>query len=326
MGTFQNPLLESGPDPWVVASDGFYYYMNTTGENLTIWKTADITDLRHAEKKIVWTPPSTGPYSREVWAPELHQLDGKWYIYFAADAGANEGHRIWVVENDATDPTEGNWKLLGKLSTPGDHWAIDPSVFESKGKHYIVWSGWDGETNGIQKIFIARLATPATISGVPVVISEPDFPWEKVGDLTHSNKIDSLPHVDVNEGPEILQHDGKVMLIYSASGCWTDYYELGMVTASADADLLNRASWVKATHPVFWQSPDASVYGPGHNTFFKSPDGKQDWILYHANSVTGQGCGALRSPRAQPFTWNPDGTPDFGRPLPTTLAIPKPSR
>src|SRR5271170_6293090 len=101
--TFPHPLLPVGPDPWVITHNGFYYYMNSTGSNLTIWKTRDITDLAHAEKKIVWTPPATGPYSRELWAPELHIFDGKWYIYFAADAGQNESHRIYVIENSASD-------------------------------------------------------------------------------------------------------------------------------------------------------------------------------------------------------------------------------
>jgi hypothetical protein len=97
--TFHNPLLPTGPDPWVTSHNGFYYYMNTTGRNLTIWKTRDITDLAHAEKKIVWTPPAEGPYSHDIWAPELHFLDGKWYIYFAADGGGNASHRIYVLEN-----------------------------------------------------------------------------------------------------------------------------------------------------------------------------------------------------------------------------------
>ena len=323
--TFTNPLLPSGPDPWVIQWNGYYYYMNSTGQNLTIWKTKDITDLKNAEKKVVWTPPPSGPYSREIWAPELHRLQGKWYLYFAADAGSNESHRVWVLENSSADPLEGTWQMKGKLSGPDDRWAIDPSIFENKGQAYVVWSGWEGATNGVQKIFIARLANPWTLGSKPVVISSPEFPWEKVGDLTMKNRIDPIPHVDVNEGPEILQHDGKIMLIYSASGCWTDYYELGMATASAESNLLDPFSWKKTTKPVFWQSPEASVYGPGHNTFFKSPDGKEDWILYHANSAPGQGCGRARSPRAQPFTWNSDGTPNFGRPLPVTEPIRKPS-
>src|SRR5580704_4727062 len=118
--TFTNPLLPSGADPWVIAWKGYYYYMNTTGKNLTIWKTRDITDLKNAEKKVVWTPPSSGPYSHEIWAPELHRLDNKWYIYFAADAGSNESHRVWVLENGAADPLDGTWEMKGKLSTPED--------------------------------------------------------------------------------------------------------------------------------------------------------------------------------------------------------------
>src|ERR1700687_4999608 len=97
--TFVNPLLPSGADPWVTSRNGFYYYMNTTGSNLTIWKTRSMADLAAAEKKGVWRAPATGPYSRDVWAPELHFLRGKWYIYSAADAGTNASHRIWVLEN-----------------------------------------------------------------------------------------------------------------------------------------------------------------------------------------------------------------------------------
>jgi len=210
--TFTNPLLPSGPDPWVIQWNGYYYYMNSTGQNLTIWKTKDITDLKNAEKKVVWTPPPSGPYSREIWAPELHRLQDKWYLYFAADAGSNESHRVWVLENSSADPLEGTWQMKGKLSGPDDRWAIDPSIFENKGQAYAVWSGWEGATNGVQKIFIAQLANPWTLGSKPVVISSPEFPWEKVGDLTMRNRIDPIPHVDVNEGPEILQHDGKIML------------------------------------------------------------------------------------------------------------------
>src|SRR5271154_5003158 len=97
--TFTNPVLPSGPDPWVEYKDGFYYYMNTTATNLTVWKTRNIADLKTAEKKIVWRPPATGAYSHDIWAPEIHFLEGKWYIYFAADAQDNTTHRIWVIGN-----------------------------------------------------------------------------------------------------------------------------------------------------------------------------------------------------------------------------------
>jgi GH43 family beta-xylosidase len=319
--TFTNPLLNSGADPWILYRAGYYYYMNTTGNNLTIWKTRSIGDLKTAEKKLVWTPPPAGPDSHDVWAPELHLINGKWYIYFAADSGSNETHRIFVIENSSPDPLMGEWVFKGKLADASDKWAIDPTVFEDRGKLYAAWSGWQGDENGTQNIYIARLKNPWTVEGKRVKVSSSQYPWEKVGDLPSGNP----PHVDVNEGPEILRHDDKIFLIYSASGCWTDYYELGMLTASANGNLLNPASWRKTSHPVFREAPDAHAYGTGHNAFFKSPDGKQDWILYHANPEPNEGCGGHRSPRAQPFSWNADGTPDFGTPVPLNTPIQRPS-
>ena len=332
-GTFTNPLLPTGPDPWVIAKDGFYYYMNTVGDNLTIWKTRSIADLKNAEKQIVWRPPSSGPYSHEIWAPELHFFRGKWYIYFAADAGTNQSHRVWVLENPTADPLQGEWTLKGKLSDPSDKWAIDGTVFEIFGKLYAAWSGWEGDINGVQSIYLTELENPWAVKGRRVRISTPEYPWEKMGDRKLDRNpeqnpaldVDEPVHIDVNEGPEFLQHGDKVFLIYSASACWTDFYELGMLTAQATDNLLDPASWKKSPVAVFWQSPRAHVYAPGHNSFFKSPDGKQDWILYHANSEPEQGCGAHRAPRAQPFTWKPDGTPDFGRPVPTMEPIARPS-
>jgi len=320
--TFHNPLLSSGPDPWVTQHNGFYYYMNTTGRNLTIWKTRDITDLAHAEKKIVWTPPAEGPYSHEIWAPELHFLDGKWYIYFAADGGENASHRIYVLENAAADPLNDGWVFKGKVADKTDKWAIDPSVFENRGQKYLVWSGWDKDSDGEQRVYIAHLKNPWTIDSARVVLSYPKYPWEQVGDLLDRAE---MPHVNVNEGPEILQHGNDIFLVYSASGCWTDYYELGLLRARSGSNLLDPASWKKFDHPFFKQDSKAAVFGPGHNGFFRSPDGKEDWIIYHANSASKEGCGERRSPRIQPFTWNSDGTPDFGKPIPTSTAIQKPS-
>ena len=321
-GTFRNPLLPSGPDPWVISYKGVYYYMNSTGSNLTIWATPDITDLRHATRRVVWTPPAEGPNSKELWAPELHRFDGRWYLYFAADAGQNESHRIWVLENASDDPMQGTWRLKGKVADASDKWAIDASAFEVSGQKFLIWSGWKGDSDGEQDIYIAHLKNPWTIDSARTLISSPQYPWEHVGDLPDRP---SIPHVEVNEGPELLQHGNDLFLVYSASGCWTDYYELGVLRARVGDNLLGARSWTKYDHPFFKQDRSAGIFGPGHNGFFKSPDGTQDWIIYHANSGSGQGCGDLRSPRAQPFTWNADGTPNFGKPLPTDRPITKPS-
>ena len=319
--TFTNPLLPAGADPWCVYKDGFYYYTHTTGKNITVWKTKSIAGLATAQKKIIFIPPVTGPYSKELWAPEIHFLQGKWYVYFAADSGNNIQHRLWVLENSSPNPLKGEWIMKGKLTTPGDKWSIDGSLFEYKKQLYCIWSGWEGDTNGEQDIYIAKMKNPWTVEGKRTKISTPELEWEKHGD-THNPK--DVPHVNVNEGPEVLIHKNKIFLVYSASGCWTDFYALGMLTASASDDLLNASSWKKSQQPVFKQSIENGVYAPGHNSFFASPDGKEDWILYHANSKPGEGCGGFRSPRAQKFSWKKDGSPDFGIPVKegVSMAIP----
>lgn len=306
--TFTDPLLLTGPDPWVVRWNGFYYYSNSSGTNLTLRKTADITDLRDAEKEVVWIPQPGHPWSQQLWAPELHRWGKKWYIYFAADAGDNASHRIYVVENDNNDPVYGTWKLKGKVSDSSDKWAIDATTFDLKGQHYLVWSGWKGDKDGEQDLFIAHMSNPWTIDSPRTMIAKPTYAWEKHGDLPGR-------HVDVNEGPEMLLHGDKVFIVFSASGCWTDFYALGVLQANVGANLLDAGSWTKFDHPFLTTDARSEAFGPGHNGFFKSPDGKQNWIIYHANPKPGEGCGDFRSPRIQPFSWNADGTPDFGRPV-----------
>jgi len=318
--TFTNPVLPSGPDPYSFYKDGYYYYTHTTARNISLWKSSTIEGLKDAERKIIWTPPKTGPYSKNLWAPEVMFLQGKWYAYFAADGGSNISHRMYVLENSSADPMQGEWIFKGQITDATNKWAIDGDVIEHRGKLYMVWSGWEGDINGKQEIYIAKLKNPWTVDGSRVKISTPEFEWEKHGDLNEPN----LKHVDVNEGPQFLVHNNKIFVVYSGSGCWTDHYALGLLSASAKSDLLDSRSWTKSKDPLFKTSVDNAVYSPGHNSFFKSPDGNEDWILYHANDKPGQGCGGFRSPRMQRFTWNADGMPDFGLPAKrgAVLAVP----
>lgn len=321
--TFTNPLLPSGADPYSFYKDGYYYYTHTTGNRLVLWKTKNIAELATAPKKTIWTPPVGTMYSKEIWAPEIHFIQGKWYMYFAADDGKNDNHRMYVLENASADPMEGEWIFKGKVADKNDKWAIDGDVFTHNNQLYMIWSGWEGDVNVQQNIYIAKMKNPWTIDGERVKISGSDYDWEKHGDL---NDATNPPHVNVNEGPQYLSHGKKAFIIYSASGCWTDFYALGMLTADANADLLNPNSWKKSAQPVFKQSAENKVYAPGHNSFFKSANGKEDWILYHANPEPNQGCGNHRSPRAQKFTWNSDGTPNFGKPVSTQTQMPLPAK
>lgn len=314
--TFTNPILSSGPDPWVIKKDNFYYYTHTLGNRIALWKTEKMTELRNASSVTVWNAPASGDNSKNVWAPELHYLNGKWYIYYTA--GSNNAdlstQRSFVLENSNADPLSGNWVDKGKIFDPAaDFFAIDGTVFTYNGNNYFLWSGQASGSDNTQRIYIAKMTNPWTLATSRSLISSPQYGWEMIG---------APP--SVNEGPEILVGPtGKIFLIFSASGCWTDDYSLGMMTLTTGADPLLAASWTKTSTPVFTKGPTA--FGPGHNTFFKSKDGTEDWILYHANSTAGGGCGDARSPRMQKISWNGDGTPNFGTPVSISTPIAKPS-
>jgi len=314
--TFTNPLLSAGPDPWVIQKDGYYYFMRTLGNRLAIWKTQYLDKLSNTTPVTVWTPPAGTAYSTDLWAPELHFINNKWYIYFAADsAGQNASHRIYVLENASADPLNvGTWVFKGKLMESADKWAIDATIFTYNGNNYAAWSGWQGNSDGEQDIFIAKMLDPYTL-GNRVLISKPTYAWEKM-----------TTNVIINEGPEALfNSSGNLFLTYSANGCWSDDYCLGMLSLKPGGDPLSAADWTKSPNAVFTKNTGGNAFGPGHNGFFKSPDGKEDWIIYHANSASGQGCGDQRNPRMQKFSWNADGTPNFGIPVGTGVQVKKPS-
>ncbi len=313
--TFTNPLLPSGPDPWVEQKDNTYYYTNTFGNRIAIYATSEMSALKSAPLTTIWIPPATGAYSKDIWAPEIHYLQNKWYIYFAADDGNNATHRVYALENDAANPLSNTWQFKGKIADSTDKWAIDASAFEYKGQLYFIWSGWTGDVDSQQNIYIAKMKDPLTIDSGRVMISTPTFDWEKAG----------APPV-VNEGPEaIINNYGRLFLTYSASGCWTDNYAIGLLTLKENGDPVNAADWTKSATPVFVSKPENGAYAPGHNGFFKSRNGTEDWIIYHANSSAGQGCGDKRNPRIQKFSWKADGTPYFGEPVKINTPIRKPS-
>jgi GH43 family beta-xylosidase len=306
---FYNVIAPAGADPWVVRHDGQYYLTLTTNDDITIRRSATLSGLGAGEAKVVWTPPASGPNSKNLWAPELHRLDGKWYVYYAADDGDNANHRMFVLENPAADPFQGRFVDKGKVfDRRNDRWAIDGTVFTLAGKRYFLWSGWEGGENVRQNLYVAPMSNPWTLAGPRVEISRPTHRWETVGTPA------------VNEGPQVLIRGDTVNLVYSASGSWTDHYCLGLLTAKAGSDPLRPSSWTKRAEPVF-QSGNG-VIAPGHCGFARSPDGAEDWLLYHAARYNGAGW--ARNIRTQKFGWNSDGTPRFGRPAPPNAPIPLP--
>lgn len=312
--TFRNPLnVNGGADPWLTYYDGSYYLATTTWRSeLTMRKSPTLAGLKTAEPVRIYfeTDPSR---CCNMWAPEFRLLNGpdglRWYFYYTAGTwGTYDNQHSQVLESAAADPM-GPYTYKAHLYVPQDDvWSIDGSVLEMNDSLYFLFSSFQ---QGKQSLFIAPMSNPWTISGPRVLISQPDYPWEQMGGF-------------VNEGPVTLNHAGKTFIIYSASSCNTPDYKLGMLTYSG-GDPLNATSWIKNPDPVFQRSDGNGVFAPGHNGFFKSPDGTEDWMVYHANDSADYGCDGRRTTRVQKITWNPDGTPNFGVPVSTHEDIAAPS-
>ena len=327
---YTNPIREVGAEPWAAYYKGIYYYTQGTESNITLWKTNDLTHMNDSTpSKVVWQP--TDPdNSSHLWAPEIHRINNKWYIYYAADDGNMDNHQIYVIENDSEDPMKGTFKMKGRISTDEDNnWAIHANVFEHKGIHYMIWSGWQKQRieSETQCIYIASMENPWTLSSERVLISKPTYEWECQWVNPDGSKTAYTIHV--NEAPQFLkpQNKEKICIAYSASGSWTPYYCMGLLTADANADLLNPANWKKSGSPVFVQDPESEIYGPGGGSFISSPDGEECFMLYHARKIPNDAPGASdsRSPRMQKIEWDAEGMPVFGKPYSEQTLLRKPS-
>lgn len=300
--TFRNPITESGADPFVVRFEDGYYYVYSADGGVFVSRADNIHHLRQ-NGKCIFRPEEGKPYSRELWAPEIHFIDGDWYCYVAADDGVNANHHMYVLKSTDGRP-DGVYAMVGMLDDGSGCWAIDGTVMPCGGKLYFVWSGWESRENTHQNLYIAPMKSPTELAGARVLLSRPEYDWEKQGSgPTKSGKC--LP--TVNEGPQILEKDGTVHVIYSAAGSWCRHYCLGMLTLRG-GDPLNPADWVKCKEPVFVESE--GTHGPGHCSFVKAKDGKTDFIIYHARRDA-KGGWVGRGMRAQPFTWDGD-VPVFG--------------
>lgn len=297
---YTNPIMSEGADPWVVYAGDHYYLCGAGGENaLYIIEASKPQDFSLEQRHVIYQATEGTEYSHNLWAPELHFIEGSWYVYFAADDGKNENHRMYVLKGgtNGDNPLEGTYAFLGKIADESDRWAIDGTVFTLGNQLYFIWSGWESYENIKQNIYIAKMSNPFTIIGPRVCISTPDREWEQNG------------YPLVNEGPEVLMRGNAIHIIYSASGSWTNDYCLGRVTCHNN-DVMNPEAWSKEG-PVFARTE--SVFGPGHASFIQSPDKGRDYIIYHAAKRDGSGWD--RNIRMQSFTWNED-VPMFGRPVP----------
>lgn len=309
-----NPVVRQRADPHLTRhTDGWYYFTATVPEydRLELRRAKTVDALATAEAKTIWRKHTTGPMGSHIWAPELHHIDGKWFIYFAAGGAEKENvwHiRIYVLENAAANPLDGAWIERGELKTNWPSFSLDATTFVHRGTRYLAWAQKDPKIRGNTNLYIAKMDSPTSITGQQVMLSRPEFPWEQI-------------RYWVNEGPAVLIRNGRVFLTYSAAGTGAEYC-MGLLTADENADLLDPSSWRKSDQPVFTTHEANRVFGPGHNSFSTTPDGQTDLLVYHARSYRDIPGDPLHDPnrhtRIQPLSWRADGTPDFGVPIAET--------
>ncbi len=302
---FDNPLAEQRADPWVIKdNDGSYYLIATVPDydRIVLRKSNTINGLKTAEEKEIWHKHDTGVMGAHIWAPELHKIDGKWYIYFAAGEAEHIWNiRMWVLSNTSADPMKGEWKEEGRIMTQRESFSLDATTFEHKGKRYLIWAQNVLGGNHGTGLVISEMKNPTTLKGKEVTLTLPQFSWECV-------------KYNVNEGPAIIKHENKIFLTYSASAT-NDNYCVGLMWIDADDDPLVASNWHKSPAPVFYSNAEVKRYGPGHNSFTKSEDGKTDIMIYHARDYKEIKGAELSDPnratRARAIKWTETGFPDF---------------
>ena len=308
--TVTNPVVLQRADPSVYKhTDGYYYLTDSVPDfnAVELRRAKTLEGLATAAPVTVFRTPASGPESGWIWAPDITYSDGTWYIYYSASPSSHTfDQRLYTMQTSAADPLTGSWTQNGELHTGWESFTIDATTFTATdGRLYLLWAQKDPGVEGNSNIYIGLLGTPTSLLGSQVQLSQPHYPWEEIG-------------YSVNEAPAVMQSHGKVWVTYSASA--TDAsYEMGLLSASTSADLLDADSWAKSPTPVFTSSVASSVYGPGSNSFTVSDDGSDIINVYNARTyplVADPLKDRNRQIRMQKVTWRPDGTPDFGIPAP----------
>lgn len=307
---YNEPWIVQRADPYVYRhTDGTYYFTASVPayDGIILRRADSLSALAEADETEIWHKHESGPMSIHIWAPELHYIDGAWYIYFAGgDKDDIWNIRPYVLECRDADPVAGKWTELGKMQRADDDefsfeaFSLDMTVFDNKGTYYCVWAEKVGVGRQISNLYIAGLDKPWKLKTVQVLLSTPDYDWERVGFW-------------VNEGPAVLKKNGKIFLTYSASETGKAYC-MGMLTASEDADLLDPKSWVKERKPVLASDESFGIYGPGHNSFTVDDDGN-DICVYHARGDEEIDGDPLYNPnrhaRLMKIRWDENGAPVF---------------
>ncbi len=281
------PLLPNRADPHVLRytlPDGektwLYIATDDSGQDEFFIRSADtIAGLGSApDNRILGYGLSGTSTNAQLWAPELHVVDGDLYILFAANANSVNS---WTGVQSYTMrlKTGGNplvradWEAPQRvvdaagepLTTYGTGITLDMTHFEDDGTDYVAWS--------------ERIVSPSTgpaVVKIATVTPSATGPWRLSSPrstIVYPDKGWSTNTSAVAEGPFVIQRDGKVMITFSGSNIdWT--YAVGLATASSGADLLDPAAWHVRDNAIWsYEGVFSNNWGPGHNSYTYDDDG-----------------------------------------------------
>ena len=286
MTDYPNPFIPERADPFAMrAPDGTYYFTASYPafgdaehgyDRIVLRKSNTVAGLASAEEKAIWYAHESGNMARHIWAPELHIIGGKWYIFFAAGDSDNVWNiRPYVLRCNGTDPYNDTWTEMGKMqAAEGDtasfnSFSLDMTYFSNRDRHYLIWA----QSIGDSSLFMAEIdpAEPWKLTSLPILLTKPEYDWEKV-------------RFRVNEGASVLKTADKIYVFFSASGTGSEYC-IGRLSADADADLMNPENWYKLPHPVLSTEDLVGESGPGHNSFVTDENGEL-LLVYHARPAS----------------------------------------
>lgn len=268
-----NPISPiDAPDPFMTYDNetGYYYALFTRGECLELFRSRHAAGIiTDNDSKIIYTfdGENDGIWG-DIWAPEMHKgTNGKWYIYTSGRNQSEPGEkRLFIMEAQSSDPF-GDWVFKCK-PTP-DIYSIDPTVYTSSdGKQYVCYSRVDPVYG--QVLDVCDMENPYTFGKNAVTVAKAELEWEF--DPPYIGKY------AIVEGGFFVENNERLFIIYSATGCWSDYYCLGVLEHTG-GDICDSANWIKHPKPLLVYGN--GVFGPGHASFFKSPDGSELWCAYH---------------------------------------------
>ncbi|MCI5937790.1 MAG: family 43 glycosylhydrolase [Eubacterium sp.] len=285
---YPNPFILERADPYIVKGSDNYYYFTASYpmkseqdkdgyDRVILRRSKTIEGLADADEITIWKSEPESMSHRFIWAPELHEIQGKWYVFYA---GSDKTDDIWainchVLQCAGNDPYSDAWVEKGKFQRlPEDDFSfsafsLDMTYYEDAGKSYVIWAQHSPE-----KISCLYMATvdpkePWKLTSLPMLLTEPEYDWEKV-------------RFPVNEGPAVLKKDDTIFVCFSASGTGPEYC-VGTIYAKSGSNLMDKTSWTKLDYPLLTSEDLVDEYGPGHNSFVKDAEGN-DIFVYHARS------------------------------------------